>query len=61
VKQKQNRNNAEPSTVQDAELDVVEAFQTCHTSSKKGLSESAREALVSPDICFGMPFCPSIG
>jgi hypothetical protein len=29
--------------------------------SKKELSESAREALVSPDICFGVPFCPSIG
>jgi hypothetical protein len=42
MKQKQNRNNAEPSTAQDAELDVVKAFQTCHTSSKKGLSEPSK-------------------
>jgi len=61
MKQKHGRNNAEPNTAQDEELDVVEAFETCHTSSKHGLSEPAREALVSPDICFGAPFCPLIG
>jgi hypothetical protein len=37
----------EPSLDQTEEVDAVEAFQTCHTSSKHGLSEPAREALVS--------------
>jgi hypothetical protein len=31
----------------DWEVDAVEAFQTCHTSSKRGLSDLARKALVS--------------
>jgi hypothetical protein len=52
--QKQKSNNAEPSTEQNEELDVVEAFKSCHTSSKHGLDEAAREAIVSPHIC---PFC----
>jgi hypothetical protein len=60
MKQKQQRNNAEPSTEQNEELDVVEVFKTCHTSCKHGLSEPAREAVVSPDICFAMPFCSLI-
>jgi hypothetical protein len=50
MQQKQKTNHAEPSTEQNEDLDVVEAFKTCHTSSKHGLSEAAREALVSPDI-----------
>jgi len=37
----------QPSLHQTEEVDAVEAFQTCHTSSKHGLSEPAREALVS--------------
>jgi len=61
MKQKKKKNNAEPSTEQNEELDLVEAFKTCHTSSKNGLSEPAREALVSPDICFVVPFCSLIG
>jgi hypothetical protein len=47
TKQKQTRNNAEPSHEHNEELDAVEAFVTCHTSSKKGLSEPTREAVVS--------------
>ena len=31
----------------DEELDVVEVFKECHTSRKKGLSEIAKEAVVS--------------
>ncbi|XP_021304277.1 uncharacterized protein LOC8078302 [Sorghum bicolor] len=57
---KQNRNNAEPN-IDNEELDVVEAFKTCHTSSKHGLSEPAREAVISPNISFAMLFCASIG
>ncbi len=41
------KNMEEPSLDQTEEVDAVEAFQTCHTSSKHGLSEPAREALVS--------------
>jgi hypothetical protein len=52
--QKQKSNNTEPSTEQNEELDVVEAFKSCHTSSKHGLDEATREAIVSPHIC---PFC----
>jgi hypothetical protein len=36
--------------IQDVEEDAVEAFQMCHTSSKRGLSDPAREALVSAQI-----------
>ncbi|XP_020397787.1 uncharacterized protein [Zea mays] len=42
---KQKRNREEPSLDQTEELDAVDAFKTCHTSSKRGLSEPAREAL----------------
>jgi hypothetical protein len=45
--QMQQRNMVEPSLDQTEEVDAVEAFQTCHTSSKRGLSDLAREALVS--------------
>ena len=31
----------------DEELDVVEVFKESHTSRKKGLSETAKEAVVS--------------
>jgi len=41
------KNMEQPSLHQTEEVDAVEAFQTCHTSSKHGLSEPAREALVS--------------
>jgi hypothetical protein len=37
----------EPSLDHTEEVDAVEAFQTCHTSSKHGLSDLAREVLVS--------------
>jgi hypothetical protein len=37
----------EPSLDQTEEVDVVEAFHTCHTSSKHDLSDLAREVLVS--------------
>jgi hypothetical protein len=47
MKQKEKSNNAEPSNEQNEELDVVEAFKACHTSSKNGLDEAAREAIVS--------------
>jgi hypothetical protein len=54
MKQKQQRNNAESSIEDEVaeELDAAEAFMTCHTSSKKGLSEPAREAVGSPDLCW---------
>ncbi|XP_066323972.1 uncharacterized protein [Miscanthus floridulus] len=52
---KHGRNNAEPSTAQDEELDVVEAFETCHTSSKHGLSEPAREALSNMEALRAAP------
>ncbi|XP_066334494.1 uncharacterized protein [Miscanthus floridulus] len=42
---KKKKNNAEPSTEQNGELDAVEAFKTCHTSSKHSLTELAREAV----------------
>ncbi|CAN6280458.1 unnamed protein product [Urochloa humidicola] len=42
---KQKKNMEEPSLDRTEEVDAVEAFQTCHTSSKHGLSELAREAL----------------
>jgi hypothetical protein len=45
--QKQKRNMGEPRLDQTEEVDVVEAFQTCHTSSKHGLNDLAKEALVS--------------
>jgi hypothetical protein len=45
--QMQQRNMVEPSIDDTEEVDAVEAFQTCHTSSKRGLSDLAREALVS--------------
>jgi len=44
--QKQKRKREEPSLDMTGELDAVEAFKTCHTSSKRGMSEPAREALV---------------
>ena len=31
----------------DEEIDAVEAFKVCHTSRKKGMSDVAREAVVS--------------
>jgi hypothetical protein len=52
TKQKQKRNREEPSLDQTEELDAVDAFKTCHTSSKRGLSEPAKEALVSSFVCF---------
>jgi len=52
---KKQSNNAEPSTHQNEELDVVEAFKTCHTSSKKGLDESAREALSNMEALRAAP------
>jgi hypothetical protein len=51
MKQKQKRNREETSLDQTEELDVVDDIKTCHTSSKRGLSEPAREALVSSFVC----------
>jgi hypothetical protein len=48
--QMQQKNMVEPNLDQTEEVDAVEAFQTCHTSSKRGLSDMAREALVSAKI-----------
>jgi len=35
----------------DKEIDVVLAFKVYHTSRKKGMSNTAREAVVSPSTC----------
>jgi len=40
------RKEVEPST-EDEELDAVEAFKSCHTSSKMGLIDEAQRAVVS--------------
>jgi hypothetical protein len=47
----------EPSLDRNEEVDAVEAFKTCHTSSKRGLSDPAREALVSPKIVCLLASC----
>ena len=44
--QRQKRKEVEPST-EDEELDAVEAFKSCHTSSKTGLTDEAQRAFVS--------------
>ena len=44
--QRQKRKEVEPST-EDEELDAVEAFKSCHTSSKTGLTDEAQCAVVS--------------
>ena len=44
--QRQKRKEVEPST-EDEELDAVEAFKSCHTSSKTGLTNEAQRAVVS--------------
>ena len=36
----------------DEELNVVEAFKVCHTNRKNGMSDAAREAVVSPLALF---------
>ena len=38
----------EPVRKSDEELDAVEAFKVCHTNRKNGMSDAAREAVVSP-------------
>jgi hypothetical protein len=35
----------------DKEIDAMEAFKVCHTSRKKGMSDAAIEAVVSPCTC----------
>ena len=35
----------------DEEIDAVEAFKVCHTSRKKGMSDVARDVVVSPSTC----------
>ena len=32
----------------DEELDAVKAFKVCHTNRKNGMSDAAREVVVSP-------------
>ena len=40
----------------DEEIDAVEAFKVCHTIRKKGMSDVAREVVVSPSTClFSLP------
>ena len=40
----------------DKEINAVEAFKVCYTSHKKGMSDAAREAVVSPSTClFSLP------
>ena len=43
--QRQKRKEVEPST-EDEELDVVEAFKSCHISSKTGLTNEVQHAVV---------------
>jgi hypothetical protein len=52
TKQKQKRKREEPSLEQDEDLDAVEAFKTCHTSSKHGMGDTAKKALVRSVVCF---------
>ena len=49
--QRQKRKEVEPTLEDDDELDAVDAFKTCHTSSKMDLTEQAQQAVVSPSIC----------
>ena len=49
--QRQKRKEVEPTLEDDDELDAVDAFKTCHTSCKTGLTEQAQRAVVSPSIC----------
>ena len=49
--QRQKRKEVEPTLEDDDELDAVDAFKTCHTISKTGLTEQAQQAVVSPSIC----------
>jgi len=44
--QRQNRKEVEPS-IEDEELDAVEAYKSCHTSSKTGLTDEAQCVVVS--------------
>jgi len=37
----------EPDKESDEELNAVEAFKVCHTNRKNGMSDAAREAVVS--------------
>ena len=44
-------NEEEPQetiTKNDRQVDATEAFKVCHTSMKNGMSDTAREAVVSP-------------
>ena len=38
----------EPVRESDEELDAMEVFKVCHTNHKNGISDAAREAVVSP-------------
>ena len=44
--QRQKRKEVEPS-IEDEELDALEAYKSCHTSSKTGLTDEAQRAVVS--------------
>ncbi|KAF0903384.1 hypothetical protein E2562_027252 [Oryza meyeriana var. granulata] len=41
--------DAELGEIHDEQLDAVEVFKECHTSSKKGLSEAAKDAIPKQD------------
>jgi len=51
--QRQKRKEVEPST-EDEELDAVEAFKACHTSSKTGLTDEAQHAVVSAILIYDL-------
>ena len=50
--QRQKRKEVEPTLEDDDELDAVDAFRTCHTSSKTGLTEQAQAVEVPPYVTF---------
>jgi hypothetical protein len=56
-------NNDEPQhqiDEADKEMDAVEAFKVCHTSSKKGMGAVARDTVVSPFCKTFILLCPTL-
>jgi len=51
--QRQKRKEVEPST-EDEELDAVEAFKSCHTSSIMRLADEAQRAVVSVILIYDL-------
>jgi hypothetical protein len=50
-----NINNGEQEVAADGELDVVDIFKEYHTSRKKGLTDIAKEAIVSLILLYTFP------